>query len=57
MAIRLTYADLAALPADGKRHDLHEGEVSVTAAPRPRHQQVGEGDQSGPGSREPGRSP
>ena len=42
MAIRvvLTYADLAALPADGQRYELHEGEISVTAAPRPRHQLV-----------------
>src|SRR5262245_9271368 len=38
--IVLTYADLAALPADGKRYELLEGEVYVTAAPRPRHQQV-----------------
>lgn len=36
----LTYADLAALPADGKRYELHEGEIYVTAVPRPRHQQV-----------------
>jgi len=36
----LTYADLAALPADRKRYELHEGEIYVTAAPRPRHQQV-----------------
>jgi len=36
----LTYADFAALPADGKRYELHEGEISVTAAPRPRHQLV-----------------
>lgn len=36
----LTYADLMALPADGKRYELHEGELSVTAAPRPRHQQI-----------------
>jgi Uma2 family endonuclease len=42
MAIRvvLTYADLATLPADGNRYELHEGEISVTAAPRPRHQLV-----------------
>jgi Uma2 family endonuclease len=38
--IVLTYADLAAMPADGKRYELHEGEISMTAAPRPRHQQV-----------------
>jgi Uma2 family endonuclease len=36
----LTYADLAALPADGKRYELHEGEIYVTASPRPRHQLV-----------------
>ena len=36
----LTYEDLAALPADGKRYELHEGEISITAAPRPRYQQV-----------------
>jgi Uma2 family endonuclease len=36
----LTYADLAALPPDGKRYELHEGEISVSAAPRPRHQLV-----------------
>jgi Uma2 family endonuclease len=38
--IVLTYADLVALPADGKRYELHEGEIYVTATPRPRHQQV-----------------
>jgi Uma2 family endonuclease len=36
----LTYADLVALPADGKRYELHEGEIYVTASPRPRHQKV-----------------
>jgi Uma2 family endonuclease len=36
----LTYADLVALPADGKHYELHEGEIYVSAAPRPRHQQV-----------------
>jgi Uma2 family endonuclease len=36
----LTYADLVALPADGKRYELHEGEIYVTASPRPRHQMV-----------------
>ena len=36
----LTYADLAALPADGKRYELHEGEISMSASPRPRHQLV-----------------
>jgi Uma2 family endonuclease len=36
----LTYADYAALPADGRRYELHEGELSVTPAPGSRHQQV-----------------
>jgi Uma2 family endonuclease len=36
----LTYADYAALPADGRRYELHEGELFVTAAPRPRHQEI-----------------
>jgi Uma2 family endonuclease len=40
MRVVLTYADFAAVPADGKRYELHEGEISVTAAPRPRHQLV-----------------
>lgn len=36
----LTYKDYEALPADGRRYELHEGELSVTPAPSPRHQQV-----------------
>ena len=36
----LTYQDLGALPADGRRYELHEGELSVTAAPVPAHQRV-----------------
>ena len=36
----LTYRDYAALPADGRRYELHDGELSVTAAPAPRHQIV-----------------
>jgi Uma2 family endonuclease len=36
----LTYADYAAIPADGRRYELHEGEVSVTLAPSPPHQEV-----------------
>jgi Uma2 family endonuclease len=36
----LTYEDYAALPADGRRYELHEGKVSVTPAPSPLHQQV-----------------
>ena len=42
MAIRtvLTYEDYAALPADGRRYEIHEGELSVTPAPGTRHQEV-----------------
>ena len=36
----LTYEDFAALPDDGNRYELHEGELSVTPAPGTRHQQV-----------------
>jgi Uma2 family endonuclease len=36
----LTYRDYEALPADGRRYELHEGELSVTAAPAPRHQRI-----------------
>ena len=36
----LTYRDYEALPADGRRYELHDGELSVTPAPAPRHQQV-----------------
>ena len=34
----LTYADYAALPDDGRRYELHRGELSVTPAPGTRHQ-------------------
>jgi Uma2 family endonuclease len=36
----LTYKDYEALPADGRRYELHEGELSVTPARSPRHQEV-----------------
>jgi Uma2 family endonuclease len=36
----LTYADYAALPDDGRRYELHAGELSVTPAPGTRHQTV-----------------
>ncbi len=36
----LTYDDYAALPDDGRRYELYEGELVMTPAPRPRHQQV-----------------
>jgi Uma2 family endonuclease len=38
--VTLTYEDYAALPDDGKRYELHEGELSVTPAPGTRHQQI-----------------
>lgn len=34
----LTYKEYEALPADGRRYEIHEGELSVTPAPSPRHQ-------------------
>ena len=34
----LTYSDYAALPDDGRRYELHHGELSVTPAPGTRHQ-------------------
>jgi Uma2 family endonuclease len=36
----LTYKDYEGLPADGRRHELHDGELSVTPAPAPRHQLI-----------------
>ncbi len=36
----LTYADYAALPDDGRRYELHDGELSVTPSPGTRHQRV-----------------
>ena len=36
--IVLTYEDYAALPNDGKRYELHEGELSLMGAPSARHQ-------------------
>ncbi|HVT18383.1 MAG TPA: Uma2 family endonuclease [Thermoanaerobaculia bacterium] len=39
-ALRLTYADLLALPEDGKLHELIDGEHYVSASPTPRHQAV-----------------
>lgn len=36
----LTYRDYAALPNDGRRYELHEGELSVTPAPGATHQRV-----------------
>ena len=39
-AVKLTYADLLALPDDGMRHELIDGEHYVSAAPTIRHQRV-----------------
>jgi Uma2 family endonuclease len=38
--VTLTYEDYAALPDDGRRYELHEGELSVTPAPGRRHQAI-----------------
>ena len=38
--VKLTYDDLLALPDDGLRHELIDGEHFVTAAPNLRHQRV-----------------
>ena len=36
----LTYADYSALPNDGKRYEILDGEQFVTAAPSRQHQRV-----------------
>jgi hypothetical protein len=36
----LTYEDYAALPDDGRRYALYEGEIVMTPSPRPRYQLV-----------------
>lgn len=38
--VALTYEDYAALPNDGRRYEIHGGELSVTPAPGTRHQRV-----------------
>jgi Uma2 family endonuclease len=38
--VALTYRDYEALPADGRRYELHDGELSVTPAPSSQHQIV-----------------
>jgi Uma2 family endonuclease len=35
-----TYDDYLALPEDGKQYDVIDGELTMTPAPRPRHQEV-----------------
>ena len=36
----LTYRDYATLPNDGRRYEIHAGELSVTPAPKPKHQDI-----------------
>jgi Uma2 family endonuclease len=36
--IVLNYKDYEALPNDGRKYEIHEGELSVTPAPTPQHQ-------------------
>lgn len=36
--IVLTYKDYEALPDDGRRYEIHDGELAVTTAPTPEHQ-------------------
>ncbi|PYM23342.1 MAG: hypothetical protein DMD78_12140 [Candidatus Rokuibacteriota bacterium] len=38
--VALTYRDYAALPDDGRRYQLLDGELFVTAAPATRHQMI-----------------
>jgi Uma2 family endonuclease len=38
--IVLRYRDYAALPDDGRRYEIHDGELSVMPAPSPRHQET-----------------
>jgi hypothetical protein len=38
--IVLTYKDYEALPSDGRRYELHEGELSMTPPPGTRHQRI-----------------
>ena len=40
LSVRLAYRDYAALPDDGRRYEIHDGELSVTPAPSPHHQWV-----------------
>jgi Uma2 family endonuclease len=38
--VGLTYEDYAALPNDGRRYEIHDGELSVTPSPGTRHQEI-----------------
>lgn len=37
---KLGYEDYARIPADGKRHEILDGELYVTPAPTPLHQRL-----------------
>ena len=39
-SVVLTYGDYVALPNDGRRHEIHAGELSVTPAPSFKRQQI-----------------
>ena len=36
----LTYKEYEALPADGRRYEIHDGELSITLTPSPYHQMI-----------------
>jgi len=36
----LTYREYEAIPADGRRYEIHEGELSITLTPSPQHQMI-----------------
>jgi Uma2 family endonuclease len=38
--VALTYRDYAALPDDGKRYEIHDGDLCLMPAPTPQHQIV-----------------
>lgn len=40
LSVGLTYKDYVDLPNDGKRYEIHDGELSVTPAPGTRHQEL-----------------
>ena len=40
LSVKLTYQDYVALPDDGRRYEIHDGELSVTPAPGISHQEV-----------------
>ena len=40
LSVRLTYRDYVALPADGRRYEIHDGELSVTPSPNLEHQEI-----------------